>query len=64
MFRPLDKEARIAQEKEVFANLDKFREDVEKYVLIYKGDIEDGAVLCGEVTGRIDDLTTVKELID
>ncbi len=62
--KPVDKEARVTQEKEMFADLEKLREDLEKYALIYEGDVEGGAVLCGEVAGRIEDIPTVKELID
>jgi len=60
----LTKELRIAQEKEMFADVQKWLDEMAKYELIYRGDTENGPVLCGEVAGAIANLPTVRELIE
>ncbi|MHC1591649.1 MAG: NAD(P)H-dependent flavin oxidoreductase [Candidatus Helarchaeales archaeon] len=39
-------------------------EDMKRYDLVYEGDVEHGAVLCGETVGGINSLMTVKEVIE
>jgi len=39
-------------------------EDMKRYDLVYEGDVEHGAVLCGETVGGINSLKTVKEVIE
>ncbi|MHA1277306.1 MAG: NAD(P)H-dependent flavin oxidoreductase [Candidatus Helarchaeota archaeon] len=63
----MSREERIAMEKNV-GNVenktDKFMEDMMRYDLVYKGDIENGAVLVGQTVALIHDLPTCKEVID
>ncbi|MEX2704546.1 MAG: NAD(P)H-dependent flavin oxidoreductase [Candidatus Freyrarchaeum guaymaensis] len=58
----LPREAKKALEQQL--DLDAIREDTKKYSLAYEGDIENGPVLCGQSCGNIDDIPTVKELIE
>jgi enoyl-[acyl-carrier protein] reductase II len=63
----MSREERIAMEKNVGnveAKTDKFVEDMMRYDLVYKGDIENGAVLVGQTVAMIRDLPTCKEVID
>lgn len=44
--------------------MQKFTEESRAYTLVYMGDTENGAVLLGESIGGIDEIPTVKELIE
>lgn len=63
----MSREERIAMEKNV-GNVedktDKFVEDMMRYDLVYKGDIENGAVLVGQTVAMINDLPTCKVVVD
>ncbi len=63
----LSREERIAMEKSL-GNVDnlteKFADDMKRYDLVYKGDIENGAVLLGQTVALIHDLPTCKEVIE
>ncbi len=63
----MSREERIALEKslgDVESQTEKFREDMMRYDLVYKGDIENGAVLLGQTVAMIHDLPTCKQVID
>lgn len=63
----MSREERIALEKSmgnVESQSDRFKEDMMRYDLVYKGDIENGAVLLGQTVALIHDLPTCKEVID
>ncbi|MHA1265581.1 MAG: NAD(P)H-dependent flavin oxidoreductase [Candidatus Helarchaeota archaeon] len=63
----LSREERIAMEKQlgnVETGTDKFVEDMRRYDLVYKGDIENGAVLLGQTVALVHDLPTCQEVID
>jgi enoyl-[acyl-carrier protein] reductase II len=63
----MSREERIAMEKSlgnVESGTDKFKEDMQRYDLVYKGDIENGAVLVGQTVAMIKDLPTCKEVVD
>ncbi|MBD3342164.1 MAG: hypothetical protein GF353_23890 [Candidatus Lokiarchaeota archaeon] len=57
----LAKEDKIAQEAGF--NLEELEEQMEKYELVYRGDVENGAVLVGQTIGLIDQLMDVDDLI-
>ncbi|WXG40920.1 MAG: nitronate monooxygenase family protein [Candidatus Freyarchaeum deiterrae] len=58
----VSREEKLAAESEL--DVKAIQEDNEKYALVYKGDIENGPVLCGQSCGNTKDIPTVKELID
>ncbi|MFX1295675.1 MAG: NAD(P)H-dependent flavin oxidoreductase [Promethearchaeota archaeon] len=63
----MSREERIAMEKkigDVESRSNRFIEDMRRYDLVYKGDIENGAVLLGQTVALIHDLPTCKEIID
>ncbi len=63
----MSREDRIAMEKgggNVDAMSSSFMEDMMRYDLVYKGDIENGAVLVGQTVAMINDLPTCKVVID
>ena len=57
----LSKEEKQAQESGF--NLDELEEMMEKYELVYKGEVEDGAVLVGQTIGLIDKPMDVDEIV-
>jgi enoyl-[acyl-carrier protein] reductase II len=58
----LSRDEKMALEAQL--DLEAIREDNRKYALVYEGDIDNGPVLCGQSCGNIDDIPTVKELIE
>jgi NAD(P)H-dependent flavin oxidoreductase YrpB (nitropropane dioxygenase family) len=58
----MTKEERLERESTV--SLESIREEIKKYELVYRGDIENGAAPCGESCGSIHDIPTVQELIE
>lgn len=63
----MSREERIKQEKtmgNVQDQSERFRDDMMRYDLVYKGDIENGAVLLGQTVALINDLPSCKEVID
>jgi enoyl-[acyl-carrier protein] reductase II len=63
----MSREERIAFEKgagNVEDKSERFLEDMMRYDLVYKGDIENGAVLVGQTVAMINDLPTCKDVID
>jgi enoyl-[acyl-carrier protein] reductase II len=58
----VSRDAKMAMESEL--DLDELTEDTKKYGLVYEGDIVNGPVLCGQSCGNIDDIPTVKEVIE
>ena len=69
----LSKEQKMKQEKEQGlldpkrlqrVMMEKFTKESMAYALVYMGDTENGAVLLGESIGGVDDIPTVKELIE
>jgi NAD(P)H-dependent flavin oxidoreductase YrpB (nitropropane dioxygenase family) len=63
----MTREERIAMEKAAGGDIEqaseKFRQDLMAYDLVYEGNVEDGAVLCGQTVCGIKDLPTVAEVI-
>lgn len=57
----MTKQEKIEEEKTI--SLEQIGEEIKKYELVYRGDIENGAVPCGESCGNIHDIPTVQELI-
>ncbi|MFB0563843.1 MAG: NAD(P)H-dependent flavin oxidoreductase [Candidatus Lokiarchaeia archaeon] len=45
-------------------DLEKLLEDQKKYELVYQGEVVKGPILCGESCGGINDIPTVKEVIE
>ena len=63
----LTREEKVKQEKAWGVDQalsERLRKDTRAYALTYEGDVENGAVLCGQTICGIHDLPTVKELID
>lgn len=67
----MSREERILMEKSAGAEgggiesaTERFRKDLMAYDLVYQGDVEHGAVLCGQSICGIKDKPTVKEVID
>jgi enoyl-[acyl-carrier protein] reductase II len=58
----LTKEEKIELERKL--DLEKLIEDQKKYELVYQGEIERGPVLCGQSCGGVNDIPTVKEVIE
>ncbi len=58
----MTKEERIEYEKNM--TLEEMGEEIKKYELVYRGNMEDGAVPCGESCGNIHDIPTVQDLIE
>lgn len=58
----LSKNQKIELEQKL--DLEKLLEDQKKYELVYQGDVINGPVLCGQSCGGIDDIPTVKEVIE
>ncbi len=58
----LTKDQKIELEQKL--DLEKLLEDQKKYELVYQGDIVDGPVLCGESCGGINDIPTVREVVE
>ncbi|MHA1380337.1 MAG: NAD(P)H-dependent flavin oxidoreductase [Candidatus Helarchaeota archaeon] len=63
----MTREERIAMEKSAGGSIEtaseSFQRDLMAYDLIYEGNVEDGAVLCGQTICGIKDLPTVAEVI-
>lgn len=63
----MSKEERIAMEKQMGGSIAQRSEDFEKdlraYDLVYEGNVEDGAVLCGQTVCGIYNLPTVAEVV-
>jgi len=64
----MSKEERLEYEKKMGGSIQggtkEFIEDMKAYDLVYKGDVEHGAVLVGQTVALIKDLPTVKEVIE
>ena len=60
----MSKEERKAHEKAAGGTAESLMDDMKAYDLIYKGDIENGAVLVGQTVAMIHDLPTCKEVVD
>ncbi|MHA1231123.1 MAG: NAD(P)H-dependent flavin oxidoreductase [Candidatus Helarchaeota archaeon] len=64
----MSKEERMEYEKKMGGSISggtqEFIEDMRAYDLVYKGDVENGAVLVGQTVALIKDLPTVKEVIE
>jgi enoyl-[acyl-carrier protein] reductase II len=58
------KKERMEKEKQAGGTTQSLLEDMQAYDLVYKGDIENGAVLVGQTVALIDDLPTCKEVIE
>nr|NIS72188.1 hypothetical protein [Pseudomonadota bacterium] len=58
----MTKEEKMEWEKTM--SLEEIGEEIKKYELVYRGDVDNGAVPCGESCGNISDIPTVKELIE
>ncbi len=57
-----DREARMAEELAMTA--DDLLDEMERYELVYKGDVQKGPILVGQTIGGISDIPTVKEVVD
>ncbi len=57
-----DREARMAEESSMTA--DDLLDEMERYELVYKGDVQKGPILVGQTIGGIDNIPTVQEVID
>ena len=53
---------RIKQEQSMSS--EELLEEMERYELVYKGDVENGPILAGQTVGGIDDIPTVREVIE
>jgi len=60
--RVMTKEEMMAKEAQLTPQ--EIAEDMKKYELVYKGDIDNGPVLCGQSCGNIKNIPTVKEVIE
>jgi NAD(P)H-dependent flavin oxidoreductase YrpB (nitropropane dioxygenase family) len=58
----LEKEEGLLDPKRLLQ--EQVRKESKAYALVYIGDIENGAVLLGQSIGGVDDIPTVKELLD
>ncbi len=58
----MTREERVEWEKTM--SLQEIGEEIKKYELVYRGDVENGAVPCGESCGNIRDIPTVRELME
>ncbi|MFW9831890.1 MAG: NAD(P)H-dependent flavin oxidoreductase [Candidatus Thorarchaeota archaeon] len=57
-----DREARMAEEASMTA--DDLLEEMERYELVYKGNVQKGPILVGQTVGGIDTIPTVKEVVE
>ena len=57
-----DRQARMAQEQALQA--EDLLKEMESYELVYRGDVQRGPILVGQTVGGIDDIPTVKEVVD
>ncbi len=57
-----DREARMAEESSMTA--DDLLDEMERYELVYKGNVQKGPILVGQTIGGIDSIPTVKEVVD
>jgi len=57
-----DREARMAEEASMTA--DDLLDEMERYELVYKGDVQKGPILVGQTIGGISTIPTVKEVVD
>lgn len=57
-----DRDARMAEEASMTA--DDLLDEMERYELVYKGDVQKGPILVGQTIGGIDTIPTVKEVVD
>jgi len=57
-----NKEAKLAQEQGI--DVKALMEENRHYELTYRGDIDHGAVLLGQSIGIIDDIKSVKDILD
>ena len=57
-----DRAERMAQEQAMTA--DDLLDEMERYEMVYRGDVQKGPILLGQTVGGISDILTVKEVID
>ncbi|MGV9174257.1 MAG: NAD(P)H-dependent flavin oxidoreductase [Promethearchaeia archaeon] len=59
--RVLSREEKIAQEEGF--SVEELEKEMERYELVYKGDVENGAVLVGQTVGLIDNVLDVDDIL-
>jgi enoyl-[acyl-carrier protein] reductase II len=57
-----DRESRMAQEQSMTA--DDLLNEMERYEMVYKGEVDKGPILVGQTIGGIQDILPVKQIID